>query len=153
MPSQFADQLKVYLSDVNDRRLQQAPASREPSDRRAAVRVTNVDRARVIIDGADVSLVDLSVTGAQLLSPALLAPGELVPVVLRNHRDAIECQAAVVWGAFEVLPSSRLPQYRAGVDWRDADRRFLEKLCSGRVDEPTSCEVPSSFGRVLFSRF
>jgi hypothetical protein len=89
-----------------------------------------------------VNLIDLSVTGAQVLSPALLVPGHLVQVVFEKNQEAIRCQAAVVWGEFEAPRSTGIPQYRAGVDLREADHRFLEGLCSPPMQaKPTTVDV------------
>ena len=89
-----------------------------------------------------VNLIDLSVTGAQVLSPALLVPGHLVQVVFEKSQETIRCQAAVVWGEFEAARSTGIPQYRAGVDLRKADHRFLEGLCSRPMQaKPTAVDV------------
>ena len=151
---EFASELATYLKIVRDRRVEVALIDElSPSDRRAAVRLATVRDARLALDGTAVDVVDLSVTGAQVLAPLLLVPGQRVQVVFRDQRRAMECSAAIVWGALEAATAARGPQYRAGLDFQDGDRDFLAQLCAGRSLAPASLDVPESFGRVLFGDF
>jgi hypothetical protein len=89
------------------------------------------DGAQALIDDRAVTLVDLSVAGAQILSPALLwRPGQLVQVVL-SKEEVIQCQAGIVCGGFEILRQTWTPYYRAGVSFKNADPRTIERLLRG----------------------
>jgi hypothetical protein len=87
----------------------------------------------VLVDGAAVDLVDLSATGAQVLAPVVLPPGECVQVLLAKNAHAIRCEAGIVWGAFEIVGPSQAPWYRAGMNFRGADREAVERFYSEHV--------------------
>jgi hypothetical protein len=96
-----------------------------------ALRFEIQDGAQALIDDRAVTLVDLSVAGAQILSPALLwRPGQLVQVVL-SKEEVIQCQAGIVWGGFEILRQTWTPYYRAGVSFKNADPLTIERLLRG----------------------
>jgi len=103
------------------------------------------------VDGAAVDVVDLSVTGAQVLASSLLVPGRTVQVLFEDRRREMQCRAAIVWGALEAGQTANGLQYRAGLDFRDGDRQFLERLCSAGAFTSQTVDVPESFGRVLFA--
>ena len=148
----FIAELQTYVEMVRDRRVDLAALDEpSPSDRRAAIRVPSVRVARLAVDGSAVDVVDLSVTGAQVLASSLLVPGRTVRVVVEDRRRAMECRAAIVWGALEAGQAASGLQYRAGLDFRDGDREFLERLCAAGALDPSSLDVPESFGRVLFA--
>jgi CheY-like chemotaxis protein len=150
--AEFVSELQTYVRMVRDHRMDLASLDDlSPSDRRAAVRIARLDRARLAVDGAAVDVVDLSTTGAQVLASSLLVPGRTVQVVLEDRRHAMQCRAAIVWGALEVGQAANGLQYRAGLDFRDGDREFLERLCSGASFTSHALDVPESFGRVLFT--
>jgi CheY-like chemotaxis protein len=148
----FAVELQTYVNMVRDQRLDLASFDAlSPSDRRAAVRVASARQARLAVDGAAVDVVDLSVTGAQVLATSLLVPGRTVQVLFEDRRREMQCRAAIVWGALEAGQTANGLQYRAGLDFRDGDRQFLERLCSAGTFTSQTLDVPESFGRVLFA--
>ncbi|HEX7139450.1 MAG TPA: PilZ domain-containing protein, partial [Vicinamibacterales bacterium] len=150
--ARFISELQTYVAMVRDQRVDLAALNAlSPSDRRAAVRVASVRLARLAVDGAAVDVVDLSATGAQVLASSLLVPGRTVQVVVEDRRRAMEYQAAIVWGALEAGQAVNGLQYRAGLDFRDGDRAFLEKLCATGPSASTALDVADSFGRVLFA--
>lgn len=124
----FAEQLLVYL-ERGGRSIALRAAFGE---RRASTRIADVTSARVALRGLDVDIVDLSLTGAQVLSEDVQVPGTVVPVTIGDDRTAleVECEALIVWGAFEIQPSTQLLHYRAGVAWKGADDQFLRGLCN-----------------------
>jgi CheY-like chemotaxis protein len=146
--ARFIAELQTYVAMVRDQRVDLA-ALEEMSDRRAAVRVARACLTRLAVDGAAVDVVDLSATGAQVIASSLLVPGRTVQVVVEDRRRAMECRAAIVWGALEAGRASSDLHYRAGLDFRDGDRAFLERLCSAGAS--SSLDVADSFGRVLFA--
>jgi CheY-like chemotaxis protein len=149
----FALELRTYVNMIRDQRVDLAAAGElSPADRRAAVRVASVREATLAVDGVAVDVVDLSVTGAQVLaSSSLLVPGRTVKVVFENRRGSMQCRAAIVWGALEFGCAANGLQYRAGLDFYDGDRQFLDSLCGVNVAAPLPLDVPESFGRVLFA--
>jgi hypothetical protein len=150
--TRFISELHAYVAMVRDQRVDLAALDElSPTDRRAAVRVSAARLMRLAVDGAAVDVVDLSATGAQVLASSLLVPGRTVQVVVEDRRRAMECQAAIVWGALEAGRTVNGLQYRAGLDFRDSDRAFLEKLCSAGAGVSTALDVADSFGRVLFA--
>ena len=150
----FSDQVSVYLRSM-EARLSRAlsetrlvevkeaepeapkPTAPEPSgiDRRASVRIERVDWATARINGTPVKVVDLSVTGAQILSPTLLRLGGSVHVMLSRGGDLVQCDAGIVWGAFEIAQAAKAETtsfFRAGINFKDADRIALEQICFER---------------------
>jgi len=66
------------------------------------------------IDGSPVTLVDVSASGAQVLSAVRFHPEQHVEVVLA---DSGPIQAKVVWVTLEM---ARAPCYRAGIEFLDS---------------------------------
>jgi hypothetical protein len=106
-----------------------APAA--PLDRRGtrrAPRFRIVDGVEVLVDGNPAALVDLSVAGAQVVSPTSLKPNQRVRLLLPDLLRPIRFSAGVAWAAFEMPKDG--PRYRAGIEFFDADAqavgRFIE---------------------------
>jgi PilZ domain len=131
-PSAFAEQLSEYMREMEplDSSSLMKPAAKGPgSERRAAARFERLSGAKVLINGEVVDLVDLSVTGAQVLSAMrVLRPSEAVQVKLWKEADAISCDGAIVWSSFETNGALHTPCYRAGITFGDAGQRALEQL-------------------------
>ncbi len=102
------------------------------AERRTSARVEGVEWARVRINGTPVKVVDLSLTGAQILSPAVLRLGDSVHVMLASDADIVQCDAGIVWGTFDMIGQARAPLFRAGLSFKDADRLAIERLCIDR---------------------
>jgi hypothetical protein len=79
---------------------------------RRAERVRAGDDEQVLIDGAPVTLLDVSAGGAQVRSTMVLRPQQRVRVVLPPERGSVKTAAVVAWSSFEIGPT---PQYRAGL--------------------------------------
>ena len=67
----------------------------------------------VLLDGTTATLLDISTTGAHVLSPAALKPTQELYVALRV--DSTPLPAVAVWVQYE-LPREG-PQYRAGIQF------------------------------------
>jgi CheY-like chemotaxis protein len=132
-PQAFADDLSAYLPDTPPlaRRVVRMPIRRAAAERREAVRFERVDLARVLVDGAAVDVVDVSLTGAQVLGIRVLRPGASVHVLLARRSDAICCNADVVWGGIDIVGSAQELSYRAGIRFSSPDRDALERLYFG----------------------
>jgi PilZ domain len=101
-----------------------------PLDRagtRQAVRFP-MDRRAVMVNGEHGHLVDLSVTGAQMLVPMRLSPSQSVRcVMLFDESTEIRCQGTVAWSV--AVPSGAAVQYRAGVQFINPDSTRLSACC------------------------
>jgi len=128
-PSTFANRLTKYLARARRLHADPFPASPLTRERRSAVRVSSVDQTKLVIDGLSVDLIDLSVTGAQVVSPAVLPLGRHLQVLFESNRGASCYKGEVIWGTFDLLPATRRLWYRAGIDFKDGDQRLLERTC------------------------
>ena len=109
------------------------PGSPLPDDYRGT-RITDrvtIDReVQVRLEGEQSRLIDLSPTGAQLVSSSSMRPGQRVRVALTpNKEEAIKLVAMVAWAAFEPAFGSRGPGYRVGVAFMNADLDRLTTFC------------------------
>jgi CheY-like chemotaxis protein len=89
------------------------------------------DGIEMQLDGNPAAVIDLSTVGAQVLSPTILRPNQKVRIALPNDDFVMRFRGAIAWAKFELPKSpSRAPQYRAGVEFTDADSSALEAFCS-----------------------
>lgn len=128
-----------------------APAPPPPSERTATAAAVTVDttaatrldtgtrRAQryvisgnvdVLVDGSPAALVNISVVGAQVISPSSLRPNQRVRVSLVDEARPIRFNGVVAWASFEMPKEG--PRYRAGIDFYDAApemvTRFIESI-------------------------
>ena len=92
-----------------------APALDQRGTRRAA-RIRTREGVEVAIDGNPAALVDLSMVGAQVVSPTVLKPNQRVRLIMGDGKTATRCSGSVAWAAFE-MPKGQPTRYRAGIDW------------------------------------
>jgi hypothetical protein len=83
----------------------------------------------VHVDGTPAELIDVSVLGAQVLSTNSLRPNQRVRLSLMQEQGPIRVAAAVAWAKFELPRAGGAPQYRAGLEFADADERALNGYC------------------------
>ncbi|OFW15271.1 MAG: hypothetical protein A3F70_16500 [Acidobacteria bacterium RIFCSPLOWO2_12_FULL_67_14] len=93
---------------------------------RRAPRFRMADGLELQIDGNPASLVDLSVVGAQVVSPTILRPNQRVRVQLPDGPRSIRFSAAVAWASFEI-PKGAV-RYRAGVEFFEANASALTRF-------------------------
>ena len=97
---------------------------------RRAERVAISKSVAVLIDGNPATLVNISIVGAQVLSPSLLRPNQRVRMSLVDEARPIRFNGVVAWAAFEMPKEG--PRYRAGVNFFDAApdmvARFIESI-------------------------
>jgi len=103
-----------------------APVKLDQRGTRRAPRAKIVDGVEVLIDGSPAVLVDLSVVGAQVVSPTILRPNQRVRMILPDEERPIRCVAGVAWAAFEMPKSG--PRYRAGIEFFDAESGNLDRF-------------------------
>ena len=82
------------------------------------------------MDGNVATLIDLSIVGAQVVSPTILKPNQRVRMALAEGKKPIRISCAVAWAFFELAKTG--PRYRAGIDFLDADAVPLQKFCDAK---------------------
>ena len=96
---------------------------------RRAPRFKVLGTVDVLVDGNSATLVDVSIVGAQVLTPTVLKPNQRIRMALPEANGAIRFNAAVAWAKFEIPPQSG-PRYRAGIEFLDANTSVLDAYCS-----------------------
>lgn len=82
------------------------------------------------LDGSAVSVVDVSVVGAQVVSPTILRPNQKVRVTIPHEETQVRCRGTIAWAKFELPRPSAPPVYRAGVEFLEIDPDFIEEFTS-----------------------
>lgn len=79
------------------------------------------------LDGNPAAVIDLSTVGAQVISPTVLRPNQKVRIIIPNEDLQMRFRGAIAWAKFE-LPKApvKAPQYRAGVEFTDADAKAID---------------------------
>ena len=95
---------------------------------RRAPRFKVLDDVDVAIDGNQATLMDLSVIGAMVISPTTLKPNQRIRMSLPQEPRPIRFSAGVAWAAFEMPKGRPAPQYRAGIEFFDADADAVLKF-------------------------
>jgi hypothetical protein len=97
-----------------------AAAPQQYSQARQANRVKIQEGTNVAVDGADSTLIDLSIHGAQVLSPRTIRPNRSVQLLLPGDTGPLACEARVVWVVVEPGQGRQKSLFRAGVQFTDA---------------------------------
>lgn len=103
---------------------------------RRAPRFKIIDGVDVAIDGNPAALMDLSVIGAMVVSPTTLKPNQRIRISLPQEPRPIRFSAGVAWAAFEMPKDKPAPQYRAGIEFFDADADALSKFIDKTKKKP-----------------
>ena len=101
------------------------PAPLDQRGTRRAPRFTIVSGIEVMIDGNPATLINLSIVGAQVVSPTILRPNQRVRMILPDTERPLRFAAGVAWAAFEMPKSGT--QYRAGIEFFDAEAEPIDK--------------------------
>jgi hypothetical protein len=107
------------------------PKAVQPLDQRGTRRAQRFKvrpEAGVLVDGNNAALVDISTVGAQVVTPTIVKPNQRVRLSLTDTAGAIRFNAVVAWAKFEI-PAKSAPQYRAGLDFLDANSTAVEAYC------------------------
>ena len=97
---------------------------------RRAPRFPIVDGVEVMIDGNTATLINLSLVGAQVVSPTILKPNQRLRIALTEGKRPIRISAGVAWASFELAKGG--PQYRAGIEFFDAEPEAVQKFCDAK---------------------
>jgi CheY-like chemotaxis protein len=103
-----------------------AAAPLDQTGTRRAPRFNMADGFEVQVDNKPATLVNLSLVGAQVVSPTILKPNQRVRFVLADKPKPIRIGSVIAWASFE-LPKGG-PRYRAGVEFFDADQALIQKV-------------------------
>jgi hypothetical protein len=96
---------------------------------RRVPRVPMADHVAAVVNGSSLVVVDLSVLGAQVISPGVLRPNQQVAIRLLQNANELRLRAAIAWSAFEQSRITGEPHYRAGLEFLVADPQALERYC------------------------
>ena len=81
------------------------------------------------LDGNPAAVIDLSTTGAQVISPTVLRPNQKVRITIPLEDLQMRFRGAIAWAKFELhKPPVKAPQYRAGVEFTDADAKAIDNF-------------------------
>ena len=86
------------------------------------------DGVEVQVDGTTAQLVDLSASGAQVVSGSPLRPNQRVRFSLPSDVPT-RMVATVVWASFEFPKGRTTPQYRAGLEFSSPIAGMIEQFC------------------------
>lgn len=82
------------------------------------------------LDGNAVSVIDVSVVGAQVISGTILRPNQKVRVTIPASDTQLRCRGTIAWAKFELPNPTAPPIYRAGVEFLDADATTLDNFAA-----------------------
>ena len=71
----------------------------------------------LLVNGEIASLVNVSETGVQLVSPAMFRPAQPVRIALPHGAEEFRLQGAVAWSAFELSRGAAQSRYRVGLEF------------------------------------
>jgi CHASE2 domain-containing sensor protein len=140
-PSLVESEIRVVSHDCDDARVARrkpmkgepagAATSAPPLDQRGtrrAARFKIAAQVDIVVDGNTATLVDLSRLGAQVVTDNSLNPNQRVRMLLSDQVGVVRLNASVAWAKFEI-PPGKGPQYRAGLDFVDADGQAVDGFC------------------------
>jgi CheY-like chemotaxis protein len=93
---------------------------------RRAPRFNIPEGYEVQVDNKPATLVNLSLVGAQVISPTILKPNQRVRFILADKPKPVRIGSVIAWASFE-LPKGN-PRYRAGVEFLDGDQALVQKI-------------------------
>lgn len=102
-----------------------APPAAFPGPARRASRQAFVPGVAVQLDGAEAVLVDLSLTGAQVISLNALKPNRAVRLLLPGDSASVVCKGRIVWSRLEPPSKGEPFRYRAGIFFLGTDDRAV----------------------------
>lgn len=99
---------------------------------RAAKRITMAEHIEVHVDGDPGKLIDLSETGAQILSPTAQKPNRVVALKLQDGDNVVSCKGKIMWSRLEPTRGGQL-WYRAGVSFTSSNQAALKTFLDSRA--------------------
>ena len=142
-PSLTVCEIRIVPSDggvgyVTERSVEQAsaaiatavmapPVVLDPQGTRRVPRIPMADGTEILVDGTPTALVDLSLEGAQIISPNILKPNQRLRLMLTFGTTTVRVSGTVAWASLE-MPGGRA-LYRAGVAFVRPDTAAIEQFC------------------------
>jgi hypothetical protein len=101
-----------------------------PLDRAGTRRADRVpmNRRPVTVNGEAGQLVDLSLTGAQVIAFVRLRPNQALRLTLPDGTSDVKCQGTVAWAV--AAPVGPTVQYRGGIEFTNPDTARLQAICA-----------------------
>lgn len=132
-PSLRSTEIRVVAHDSDYMRISPRTAAQmsAPVDQRGTRRAPRFKirpTADATVDGQQALVIDMSVAGAQVVSPAVMKPNQRVRVSLADDSGLVRFEADVAWASFELQAQGT--RYRAGLAFIDADPSTLDGYCS-----------------------
>jgi len=115
-----------------------------PLDRcgtRRTPRFTTKGEVAAMINGERCEVIDLSVTGAQVLVTTRLRPDQPLRIILFDREVQTQCRGVVAWSIAE--PTRGAVRYRAGVKFSEADAETLDVFCRRHMAPDASLDQPA----------
>jgi DNA-binding response OmpR family regulator len=111
----------------------------DPRGTRAAARIAMRNHVTVLVNGQRCQLVNLSITGAQILSSDRLPPHRSVHITLLDTAAETRVRGIIVWSTAESARGGT--KYRSGIAFSNPDVHILETFClrHGTPAEETFC--------------
>jgi len=112
-----------------------------PLDRcgtRRTPRFATKGEVAAIINGERCEVIDLSVTGAQVVVPTRLRPDQPLRITLFDREVQVVCRGVVAWSIAE--PTRGAVRYRAGVKFDEADGETIEVFCARHAAPESSLD-------------
>lgn len=103
---------------------------------RRAQRFRLAEGTEAQIDGMLAIVVDLSTHGAQILCSTPLKPQQNMRMILADDLGVVKFAASVAWAFFEIPKG--VSRYRAGVEFKDADRKAVAAFCRRHMPKQRS---------------
>jgi hypothetical protein len=121
---------EAYFSEPHAARVCDEAIASRPRDRRVGMLGSGY---RAAIDGRQASLINLSLSGAQLRAPVRVRPDQPTIIKIGWTRDDLLCSAIarVRWVQFEPDASSGEGLYRVGLAFETWDVQRLKAMLSG----------------------
>jgi hypothetical protein len=117
-----------------------AAAALKSTDRRRAPRFKVSNGVEVRFDGRRVSLVDLSLGGAQVICASSLRPNQRGKVTLSDTADKRPVPCGLAWVSLELVGG--IPRYRAGIEFSHPDMVAVQ----GFIEATKKENAPRTFG-------
>jgi hypothetical protein len=93
---------------------------------RSAKRIPMPENTEVQVDGLPGTMVDVSLTGAQILMPSPLKPNRAVKVMIPHGDAAVTCKGKIMWSRLEPTMKDGRLWYRGGVLFTSPDKTGLK---------------------------
>jgi hypothetical protein len=87
------------------------------------------------VNGTAGRLVNLSITGSQMLAAIRLRPSEGIRLSLADESSDLRLSGTIAWVSLEIAAKSAGQRYRFGVEFRNADTHLLDDFCMRHRDD------------------